>query len=74
MSRAKSESKAKKADPVPTNGVRAVSEDSTNSVAMPTEDAVRIRAYQIYEARGRGEGQMLNDWLTAEAQIIGRQG
>ena len=29
------------------------------------------RAYQLYEARGREDGRDLDDWLQAEAEILG---
>lgn len=29
------------------------------------------RAYELYEQRGRQEGQALEDWLTAERQLVG---
>lgn len=30
------------------------------------------RAYELYEQRGRQEGQALEDWLNAESQLRGR--
>jgi hypothetical protein len=30
---------------------------------------IRIRAYQLYEARGREEGHELEDWLRAEEEF-----
>lgn len=32
-------------------------------------DAVRKRAYELYEQRGREEGHALEDWLAAEAEL-----
>jgi len=32
-------------------------------------EEVRRRAYELYEARGRGDGHDLEDWLQAEAEI-----
>jgi hypothetical protein len=29
------------------------------------------RAYELYMQRGRQEGQALEDWLTAERQLVG---
>jgi hypothetical protein len=37
-----------------------------------TEELIRLRAYQIYEARGREDGYDTDDWLLAEAEIIGK--
>ena len=35
------------------------------------EEAIRYRAYEIYEGRGRQDGRDLEDWLQAEAEING---
>ena len=41
------------------------------SKAIPTEPmlehAIRLRAYELYLQRGRGEGHAIDDWLAAEA-------
>ena len=36
-----------------------------------TRTTVRLRAYARYEARGREDGHELDDWLQAEAEILG---
>jgi len=36
-------------------------------------EQIRLRAYQLYEARGREDGRDLDDWLQAEAEILGSQ-
>lgn len=38
-----------------------------------TEEHIRRRAYELYEQRGRGDGFALDDWLHAEAEILGKQ-
>ena len=35
------------------------------------EDRIRLRAYELYEARGREDGHDLDDWLQAEADFLG---
>lgn len=35
------------------------------------EERIRIRAYEIYEQRGRREGHALDDWLEAQAEVLG---
>lgn len=35
------------------------------------EEQIRHRAYEVYEARGRGDGHALDDWLEAKAEILG---
>ena len=39
--------------------------------AAPTEreEKVRVRAYELYEKRGRVDGFALEDWVTAEAEF-----
>jgi hypothetical protein len=35
------------------------------------EGQIQLRAYERYEARGREDGHDLEDWLLAEAEILG---
>jgi len=35
------------------------------------EERIRLRAYELYEARGREDGRALDDWLQAEADFLG---
>lgn len=34
------------------------------------EKEVQMRAYELYEQRGRVEGFALHDWLQAEAEVL----
>ena len=38
-----------------------------------SEDPIRLRAYQLYEERGCEPGYDLDDWLQAEAEIMGKK-
>jgi len=38
-----------------------------------TEELIRVRAYHIYEERGCEHGHHLEDWLQAEAEIMGKK-
>ena len=38
-----------------------------------TEDLIRKRAYVYYEQRGCEDGHDLDDWLRAEAEIVGNK-
>ncbi len=38
------------------------------------EEKIRLRAYQLYEERGRTDGHALDDWLQAEAEILSTRG
>jgi hypothetical protein len=35
---------------------------------------VRLRAYKLYEERGKTDGHALEDWEQAEAEILRRKG
>ena len=35
----------------------------------PTEDQIRIRAYELYFAHGGQPGHELDDWLQAEREL-----
>jgi hypothetical protein len=41
--------------------------------AIPAQDRIRERAYQLYESRGREPGQDEQDWLLAEQEILKRK-
>jgi hypothetical protein len=36
------------------------------------EKEVQVRAYELYEQRGKGHGSALQDWLEAEAEVLAR--
>ena len=38
-----------------------------------TEELIRVRAYRLYEERGCEHGHDLEDWLQAEAEIVGKK-
>ncbi len=39
------------------------------STITNTEDQIRLRAYELYEERGRQDGRDKDDWLQAEEEI-----
>ena len=36
------------------------------------EEQIRVRAYELYVARGGEDGHDVEDWLDAEAEVNGR--
>jgi Protein of unknown function (DUF2934) len=36
------------------------------------ESAIRARAYELFERRGRYDGYAQDDWLQAEAEVLSR--
>jgi DUF2934 family protein len=37
------------------------------------EDRIRLRAYELYEKRGKHDSHALGDWLQAEAELRERK-
>jgi len=35
-------------------------------------EEIRLRAHELYEARGREDGHAEEDWLQAEAEVLAR--
>jgi hypothetical protein len=54
---------------VVTIGTRA--SDYANGI-QSTEEMIRLRAYQLYEERGRQDGWAEYDWQQAECDILSR--
>lgn len=62
---------------------RAVPRKSEMNSAPPTlsepinivsiEESIRLRAYQLYEERGRIDGHDEEDWAQAEMEILSQQ-
>lgn len=49
------------------------SETEATNVNVPAEERqgqIRLRAYELYEARGREDGHEIEDWLQAEADVM----
>src|SRR5512137_1750526 len=40
----------------------------------PTHDEIAVRAWSIYEHRGGGHGQAVDDWLEAKRQLYAERG
>jgi outer membrane protein TolC len=48
----------------------AASAGTINGSADERHARIAAHAYQLYEQRGREDGRDLDDWLTAEQQIL----
>ncbi len=44
-----------------------------NTEPQNAEEAIRTRAYELYEERGREVGHELDDWLRAEQEVTQRR-
>ncbi|HEX3585469.1 MAG TPA: DUF2934 domain-containing protein [Candidatus Angelobacter sp.] len=47
-------------------------QDHRNQAEAIIEEEVRIRAYELFEQRGRHEGFHDEDWARAEAEVLAR--
>jgi hypothetical protein len=51
-------------------------DEKTGQTAQPVKGAaadhsrIALRAYELYEERGRQDGRALEDWLNAERQLV----
>lgn len=57
--------------PSPMNTTRPVQATGRTefSPPAPTEDEIRQRAFELYEARGREPGHDVEDWQQAEREL-----
>jgi len=46
---------------------------TVTSEPQELEYQIKLRAYELYEARGRENGHELEDWLRAEKEITQRK-
>ncbi len=53
------------------NPVKRSEQPRTTPDPIELEERIRLRAYELYEARAREDGHDLDDWLQAEAEILG---
>ncbi len=51
--------------------VKTSSVSGTTGAEAVVEE-IRTRAYELYEERGREDGHEMDDWLQAEAEVIGK--
>lgn len=43
---------------------------SDKNKATPRKEEIQRRAFETYSARGRADGKDLDDWLTAERELM----
>ncbi len=55
----------------PAKRAASATAEKTNGNAQPElESAIRSRAYELYEERGRQDGFDQEDWFQAEAEVV----
>lgn len=42
---------------------------ATSESTSDLHEQIRLRAYELYEQRGKADGHDVDDWLSAEADI-----
>ena len=47
----------------------AVKQQPEEVSGLEAKEKIRLRAYQLYEERGREEGHDVEDWLQAESEL-----
>jgi len=54
------------------NSAALAASSSPQELESPGEidEQIRRRAFELYEQRGRGDGQAFGDWLQAEAELL----
>lgn len=61
--------------PADVSSARARRQDATmqpgSTESPPDSDRIAQRAYERYEARGRGDGHDMDDWFEAERELQG---
>jgi hypothetical protein len=76
MTRAANKHRAKHSPPpTPTAAERAVRDDAEERMmhgGVTLEEAIRVRAYQLWERAGHPTGDGVSFWLEAEAELLGR--
>jgi len=63
----------KSTDPKSSGPKRSTGKVATMSGTVPSQDRIRVRAYELYQSRGREPGQDEQDWLRAEREILKRE-
>ena len=58
--------KAKQAKAIP---APPAAQDKTAAPQTATEEAIAVRAYEIYLGRGGSHGSDIDDWLQAEREL-----
>jgi Protein of unknown function (DUF2934) len=51
----------------------ASSNASLNATELLEDQQIRLRAYELYEQRGREDGRDVEDWLQAESDVFGQR-
>jgi hypothetical protein len=70
VKRARTKKNPETSEPAPSKPVSSVASVTTRSVDL--QEAVRERAYELYQQRGGQHGTDLEDWIRAEKEVLER--
>ena len=56
---------------MPDNSGKTPARNAVTDAHPNLEEEIRRRAFEIYVDRGREDGHDLDDWLLAEAEVLG---
>ncbi len=62
------------AEPKAAEATQAAAPAKITTRAVDISEAIRYRAYQLFEQRGYRHGADLEDWLRAEYEVLGQFG
>lgn len=68
------ENSGEREDSVPRTPEAAPQFAGDTTVGESERERVARRAYELYLARGRGDGRDMDDWLVAERELTGIRG
>jgi hypothetical protein len=54
----------------PATSTMSASTPKMSPSGAQAQDRIALRAYELYEQRGRQEGRALEDWVNAERQLV----
>jgi hypothetical protein len=54
---------------VATSTKQSADSGQSERVELATQDAIALRAYELFEERGREPGRDVDDWLRAEREL-----
>jgi DUF2934 family protein len=60
---------AETAGKTPPEPAQKEARDGASPAAPPAYDDIARRAYELYQQRGAADGQEVDDWLRAEAEL-----
>jgi len=61
---------SRKATPGKTSAARATRKTPATAVLRPSDDEIRLRAYQLFLQRDGQGGDPHSDWLRAESELV----